>query len=121
MSNPPVGGYVVPTCPHCGAPIRELVDGGCPFCRTPLVATSGPGAGVPPPPSGAVVIHATGRNKISVIKAVREHTGLGLKESKDLVDAADRGPTVIARGLDPAAVQAFVSDLQKAGAQAGPG
>jgi len=45
-----------------------------------------------PPTAGPVevVLHDCGRNKIAVIKLVREATGLGLKEAKDLVDAAPK-------------------------------
>jgi large subunit ribosomal protein L7/L12 len=55
-----------------------------------------------------------GRNKIAVIKAVREATGLGLKEAKDLVEAA---PVQVASGLDAGAADEFRYRLRKAGAQ----
>lgn len=112
--------FVVPTCPHCGAPVRGLVDGGCPFCHTPLVARDDKNTAFPQgAPSGAVVLRGVGRNKIAVIKAIREHTGLGLKEAKDLADAADRAPTTVATGLDRSRADAFVADLIDAGADAG--
>lgn len=41
-----------------------------------------------------VILNGAGDNKVSVIKAVRELTGLGLKEAKDLVDGADRKSVV---------------------------
>ena len=111
--------YAIPTCPHCGAPVRELIDNACPFCRTPLVTLDAGGVPVaPPPPSGRVLLHACGRRKIDVIKVVREHTGLGLKESKELVESADRGPAVIAIGLDRADAERLVAELVRAGAQA---
>ncbi|PIV53895.1 MAG: 50S ribosomal protein L7/L12, partial [Elusimicrobia bacterium CG02_land_8_20_14_3_00_37_13] len=44
-----------------------------------------------------VILSSVGQNKIAVIKAVREITGLGLKESKDLVDSA---PKPIKEGID---------------------
>ena len=51
--------------------------------------------------SGAfsVTITEVGPNKVKVIKAVREVTGLGLKEAKDLVDAASEAPVLIAEGI----------------------
>jgi hypothetical protein len=42
-------------------------------------------------PSSPVMLQAAGDNKVNVIKAVREITGLGLKEAKDLVDGAPQG------------------------------
>jgi len=45
-------------------------------------------APVPPPPQGAVMLEHCGANKIAVIKVIREHTGLGLKEAKELADSA---------------------------------
>ena len=61
-----------------------------------------------------VVLLDTGSNKIQVIKLVREATGLGLKDSKDLVDAA---PSTIG-GFTEAAAPELVAALQKAGARA---
>ena len=57
-----------------------------------------------------VVLLDTGSNKIQVIKLVREATGLGLKDSKDLVDAA---PSTIG-GFTEAAAPELVAALQKA-------
>lgn len=56
-----------------------------------------------------------GPNKISVIKEVREATGLGLKESKDLVDAA---PSIVARGLSRAAAEQLAQALRDSGGAA---
>ena len=56
-----------------------------------------------------------GANKVSVIKAVREITGLGLKEAKDLVDAA---PKPIKEGVDKAAAEDAKKKLEDAGAKA---
>ncbi|MCU0267413.1 MAG: ribosomal protein L7/L12 [Acidimicrobiales bacterium] len=55
--------------------------------------------------------------QISVIKAVRELTGYGLAEAKQLVDAADQGPAVIATGLDEQLAGHWVEHLQRAGAR----
>jgi len=56
-----------------------------------------------------------GANKVSVIKAVREITGLGLKEAKDLVDAA---PKPVKEGLAKADAEAAKKKLEEAGAKA---
>ena len=60
-----------------------------------------------------VEIKATGDQKIAVIKVLREAVGLGLKEAKDLVDAA---PKVIKEGLDKAAADELKKKLEDAGA-----
>ena len=54
-----------------------------------------------------------GGQKIAVIKVVREITGLGLKEAKDLVDAA---PKVIKEGVKTEEAQGFKKQLEEAGA-----
>ncbi len=56
-----------------------------------------------------------GANKVSVIKAVREITGLGLKEAKDLVDAT---PKDVKEGLSKADAEAAQKKLEEAGAKA---
>jgi len=62
-------------------------------------------------------LHLTGigENKVNVIKAVREITGLGLKEAKDIVDAA---PKVVKETLDKAAADEALKKLTDAGATA---
>lgn len=81
-------------------------------------------AASPPPPTpapaptttgGAVWLLVTGANKILVIKEVRVATGLGLKESKDLVE---RAPTVLKEGLSAADAAALMEKLKAAGATA---
>ncbi|MEX8493831.1 50S ribosomal protein L7/L12 [Sphaerotilus sp.] len=62
-----------------------------------------------------VVLLAAGANKVSVIKAVRELTGLGLKEAKDLVDGA---PKNVKEGIAKADADAALKKLVEAGAQA---
>jgi large subunit ribosomal protein L7/L12 len=62
-----------------------------------------------------VEVTAAGASKINVIKAVREITGLGLKEAKDLVDAA---PKVIKEKVAKAEAEAMLKKLQEAGATA---
>ena len=56
-----------------------------------------------------------GDNKVNVIKAVREITGLGLKEAKDIVDAA---PKVVKEALDKASADEALKKLTEAGATA---
>jgi large subunit ribosomal protein L7/L12 len=62
-----------------------------------------------------VVLTGAGANKVGVIKAVRELTGLGLKEAKDLVDGA---PKNVKEGIAKADAEAAVKKLVEAGATA---
>ncbi len=62
-----------------------------------------------------VMLEETGANKVSVIKAVREITGLGLKEAKDLVDGA---PKPVKEALAKADAEAAKKKLEEAGAKA---
>ena len=62
-----------------------------------------------------VVLLEAGANKVSVIKAVRELTGLGLKEAKDLVDGA---PKAVKEAVAKADAEAAVKKLVDAGAKA---
>ena len=60
-----------------------------------------------------VVLAKAGDNKINVIKAVREITALGLKEAKDLVEAA---PKPVKEGVSKAQAEEFKKKLEEAGA-----
>ena len=62
-----------------------------------------------------VVLTDVGANKVGVIKAVREITGLGLKEAKDLVDGA---PKPVKEGVAKADAEAAKKKLEEAGAKA---
>ena len=62
-----------------------------------------------------VVLLEAGAQKVSVIKAVRELTGLGLKEAKDLVDGA---PKPVKEGIAKADAEAAKKKLEEAGAKA---
>ena len=62
-----------------------------------------------------VMLMEAGANKVSAIKAVREITGLGLKEAKDLVEAA---PKAVKEGLSKADAEAAKKKLEEAGAKA---
>ncbi len=103
-------------CGFCGAPIREVVNGACPFCKTLLPAAVVETAAQAAPSGLAdVVLVDAGPKVINVIKVIREHTGLGLKESKDL---AQISPSVIGAGLPPATAAQWVADLAAVGARA---
>jgi len=61
-----------------------------------------------------VILAEVGANKVNVIKAVRELTGLGLKEAKDLVDGA---PKPVKEGVNKADAEAAKKKLEEAGAK----
>ena len=61
-----------------------------------------------------VMLTAAGENKVNTIKAVREVTGLGLKEAKDLVDGA---PKPVKEGISKADADAVAKKLTDAGAK----
>ena len=61
-----------------------------------------------------VVLKSAGAAKLQVVKAVKEQTGLGLKEAKDLVDGA---PSVVKEGVDKATAEALKKALEEAGAE----
>ena len=60
-----------------------------------------------------VVLKAAGANKLAVVKIVKELTGLGLKEAKDLVDGA---PKPVKEGVDKATAEELKAKLTEAGA-----
>jgi large subunit ribosomal protein L7/L12 len=62
-----------------------------------------------------VVLESFGDNKVAVIKAVREVTGLGLKEAKDAVESA---PSTLKEGIAKDEAEALVKKLEEAGAKA---
>ncbi|MGQ9725070.1 MAG: 50S ribosomal protein L7/L12 [Tepidimonas sp.] len=62
-----------------------------------------------------LILKEAGANKVSVIKAVREITGLGLKEAKDLVDGA---PKTVKEAMPKADAEAAKKKLEDAGAKA---
>ena len=61
-----------------------------------------------------VILKAAGANKVAVIKAVRGATGLGLKEAKDLVEAA---PAALKEGVSKDDAEALKKALEEAGAE----
>ena len=84
------------------------------------MAVAGPAAGagaaaVEEQTEFTVTLTDFGANKVGVIKAVREITGLGLKEAKDLVDGA---PKPVKEGVSKADAEAAKKKLEEAGAKA---
>ena len=80
-------------------------------------AAAAAGAGAAPAEEKSefdVVLKEIGANKVQVIKAVRELTGLGLKEAKDLVDGA---PKTVKEGLAKAEAEEAQKKLEAAGAK----
>jgi large subunit ribosomal protein L7/L12 len=61
-----------------------------------------------------VILKAAGANKLAIVKIVKELTGLGLKESKDLVDGA---PKPVKEGVDKATAEDIKNKLTEAGAE----
>jgi len=81
----------------------------------PAGAAGGGDAGGAEQTEFTVNLLEAGANKVSVIKAVREITGLGLKEAKDLVDGA---PKPIKEGIDKKTAEEAKKKLEEAGAKA---
>ncbi len=78
-------------------------------------AAAGPAAAAAEEKTGFdVILKAAGGNKISVIKVVREVTGLGLKEAKDLVDGA---PKPVKTGIAKAEADEIVAKFKESGAE----
>jgi len=77
-------------------------------------AAAAPAAAVEEKTEFTVELKEAGANKINVIKVVREITGLGLKEAKDLVEAA---PKAVKEGIAKAEAEEFKKKLEDAGAK----
>jgi len=82
------------------------------------VAVAGPAAAAAPAAAEQtewdIILEAAGENKVNVIKAVRQLTGLGLKEAKDAVEAA---PFTLKEAANKADVELFKKTLEEAGAK----
>jgi large subunit ribosomal protein L7/L12 len=101
--------------------VQELAD----FLKSeygiePAAATvvAGPAAGGAAPAAEEkttfdVILKAAGASKLNVVKIVKDLTGLGLKEAKDLVDGA---PKPIKEGIDKATAEEIAAKLKEAGA-----
>ena len=81
----------------------------------PAAGGAAAGAAVEEQTEFNVVLTEVGANKVGVIKAVREITGLGLKEAKDLVDGA---PKPVKEAIPKADAEAAKKKLEEAGAKA---
>ena len=83
----------------------------------PVAVAAGPAAAAAPAEDEAstvdIILASAGANKINVLKEVRTITGLGLKEAKDLVDAA---PKAIKEGVDKKEAEEIKKKLEEAGA-----
>jgi large subunit ribosomal protein L7/L12 len=85
-----------------------------------VAGVAGPGAAAPGAAPAeektdfTIVLKEAGANKINVIKVVREITGLGLKEAKDLVEGA---PKDLKEGVNKAEAEDFKKKLEEAGAK----
>ena len=84
---------------------------------TPVAVAAAPGAAAAPAAEEKtefdVVLTEVGASKLNVIKVIREITGLGLKEAKDLVEAA---PKTIKEGLPKEEAEALKAQIQASGA-----
>ena len=81
----------------------------------PAAGGAAAGAAVEEQTEFNVVLTEVGANKVGVIKAVREITGLGLKEAKDVVDGA---PKTVKEAMPKADAEAAKKKLEEAGAKA---
>ena len=82
-----------------------------------VAVAAGPAAGAPAAEektSFDVVLKSAGSAKLQVVKAVKEHCGLGLKEAKDLVDGA---PSKVKEGVAKEEAEALKKALEEAGAE----
>jgi large subunit ribosomal protein L7/L12 len=77
-------------------------------------APAGPAPAAEEKTEFTVILKSVGANKINVIKVVREITGLGLKEAKDLVDSA---PKPVKEGVSKEEAESIAKKLQEAGAE----
>lgn len=100
--------------------VQELADflkteyGIEPAAATVVASADGGGAAVvEEKTSFDVILKAPGANKLGIVKIVKELTGLGLKEAKDLVDGA---PKAIKEGVDKATAEEIKTKLTDAGA-----
>ena len=79
-----------------------------------VAAPAAAGAAAEEKTSFDVVLKAAGANKLAIVKLVKELTGLGLKEAKDLVDGA---PSNLKESLAKAEAEALKKQLEEAGAE----
>ncbi len=84
-----------------------------PAAAAVVMSSGGEAAAVEEKTSFDVILKAGGPNKLAVVKIVKELTGLGLKEAKDLVDGA---PKPVKEGVDKATADELKAKLTEAGA-----
>ena len=84
-----------------------------PAAAAVVVAAGGGEAAAEEQTEFTVVLKEAGASKLAVVKAVRELTGLGLKEAKDMVDGA---PANIKEGISKAEAEGLKKSLEEAGA-----
>jgi large subunit ribosomal protein L7/L12 len=100
--------------------VKELeerfgVSAAAPMAAMPMMmGAAAPAAEVEEQTEFDVILKGPGANKIGVIKVVRELTGLGLKDAKDLVDNA---PKAIKEGVEKAEAEDIKKKLEEAGAE----
>ena len=103
--------------------VQELADflkseyGIEPAAATVVAATGGDGGGAAAAEektSFNVILKAAGASKLNVVKVVKDLTGLGLKEAKDLVDGA---PKPVKEGVDKGTAEEIANKLKEAGAE----
>ncbi len=97
--------------------VKELeaelgVSAAAPVAAAAAPAAGGAAAAAPEKEEFNVVLTGSGDKKIQVIKVVRELTGLGLKEAKDLVDGA---PKAVKEGVNKAEAEEIKKKLEAAG------
>ncbi len=85
-----------------------------PAAAAVVVSDGGGAAAVEEKTSFNVILKSSGANKLAVVKIVKELTGLGLKEAKDLVDGA---PKPVKEGVDKATAEDLKAKLTEAGAE----
>ncbi len=91
------------------------VSASAPAMAMPMMMAAGPAAAVEEEKTEFdVILKSAGATKINVIKVVRELTGLGLKEAKDLVDGA---PKPVKEGAQKAEAEEIKKKLEEAGAE----
>ena len=100
--------------------VKELEEELGVSAAAPMAVAAAPAAGAAAAPAVekdefSVILTAAGDKKIQVIKVVRELTGLGLKEAKDLVDGA---PKAVKEGVNKAEAEEIKKKLEAAGCKA---
>src|ERR1700677_2361957 len=82
--------------------------------RAAAAAAAAPAAAAEEKTAFDVILKAAGANKIGVIKVVRDVTGFGLKEAKDLVDGAPKSPKA---GITKAEADGIIAKFKESGAE----